>query len=136
MSQPFLKSEGGFTLVEVMVAIMIMMVGMFGLLETLNASIQHNLKNQYRDEAVRIGARYMTELRGKRYAAYSSVYATKSIPTAFKGAAKNFTVERSTQPLATDSDGPTSQQLMVTVKWAFRNRTSVNRVVTVVGRPS
>lgn len=143
--QSSLNNERGFTLVEVMVAIMILTVGMLGLLETLNVSIQQNMKNQFRDEAVRIGARSMTELRGKGFTAgffgYSSTsdgkfYATQFVPTTLRGAQKVFTVERSTSHLATDQFGPTSEQLNVTVKWAFRNQSSVHRIVTVVARQS
>jgi type IV pilus assembly protein PilV len=134
--QPSLNNERGFTLVEVMVAILILSVGMLGLLETLNVSIQQNMKNQFRDEAVRIGARYMTELRGKGFTAYSGTYVTMSVPSTFRGSNKIFKVERGTIPLASDISGPTSQQLNVTVKWAFRNQSSVNRISTVVARPS
>jgi type IV pilus assembly protein PilV len=141
--QPSLKNERGFTLVEVMVAILILTIGMLGLLETMNVSIQHNLKNQYREEAIRIGARYMTELRGKSFTAtfnaYSSIsksqsYATQHVPSTLRGSNKVFTVERYTSDLASDADGPTSEQLNVTVKWAFRNQSSVNRISTVVTR--
>ena len=45
----------GFTLVEVMVAMLILFIGMMALLWALTAAVEHNLKNQMTDEAVRLG---------------------------------------------------------------------------------
>jgi len=50
-----LKNSGAFTLAEVMVAILVMMIGMIGLLETINQSLQHNLRNQLRETALQVG---------------------------------------------------------------------------------
>lgn len=132
------NSESGFTLVEVLVAILIMMVGMFGMLETITASMQHNLKNQLRDEAVHVGERYMTELRGLSFdtSPYFISYSSRQITSKIKGVEKIYTVQRDSTPLAFDGFGKaTSRQLTVTVKWAYRNQSSLNRVVTVVPRP-
>ncbi len=40
--------ESGFTLVEFLVAILILMVGILGLLQTVNLSVSHNMVNQLR----------------------------------------------------------------------------------------
>jgi type IV pilus assembly protein PilV len=131
-----IKNSSGFTLIEVLVAIVIMMVGMLGLLETINVSIQHNLKNQLRGEALRVGERYMADLRGKTFSAYSDSYTPTSYSSKIKGISKSYRVERMAQPIAFDSNGnKTSRQLKVTVKWSFRNQSSVNQVVSVVAQP-
>lgn len=134
------KNSGGFTLVEVMVAILIMMVGMIGLLEMINVSLQHNLKNQLRDEAVQVGERYMAELRGTPFDAIAASYAAVTVPSKLRGATKSYSVERLSQVLAREdasnaASSPTSLQLTVTVSWDYRNTTLVNRVVSVVTRP-
>jgi type IV pilus assembly protein PilV len=134
------KNNSGFTLIEVMVAIVIMMVGMLGVLEAISVSTQHNLKNQLRGEGLRVGERYMAELRGKSFDAYSvspsRSYATTTYNSQIRGIAKTYRIERVAQKLGEDASGnPTSVQLTVTVKWSFRNQSSVNQVVSVVGRP-
>lgn len=42
----------GFTLVEFLVALVILLVGLLGLLQTVNYAIAHNMTNQLRQEAV------------------------------------------------------------------------------------
>jgi len=130
------NNDGGFTLVELLVAMVIMTVGMFGVLETINVSLQHNLKNELRNEGVKVGEQYMTDLRGKTFSKFSTAYAPYVMTKNVRGVNKQYVVDRKTQVLAQDAiTGPTSVQLTVTVKWAFRNVTSQNRVVSVVAKP-
>lgn len=141
MSQPTsIRNSSGFTLVEVMVAILIMMVGMIGLLEMINVSLQHNLKNQLRDEAVQVGERYMAELRGTPFDDISLSYQTIQVPSKLRGSTREYSVARISQVLARQdpanaASSPTSLQLTVTVSWDYRNATLTNRVVSVVARP-
>lgn len=132
---PSIRNNEGFTILELLVAMVIMTVGMFGVLETINVSMQYNLKNELRNEAIKVGERYMSELRGKNFGRYSSPYTPLTISSKVRGGVKPFVVQRDTQTLASDSSGATSKQLTVTVKWAYRNVTSLNRVVSVVARP-
>lgn len=56
----------GFTLIEVLISIIIMMVGLLGLLQTINVALNHNIQNQLRNEAVMVAdqvlARKISEL--------------------------------------------------------------------------
>ncbi|QWV92032.1 prepilin-type N-terminal cleavage/methylation domain-containing protein [Geomonas oryzisoli] len=136
MRQPTsLKNNSGFTLVELLVAMIIIAVGMFGVLQTINVSLQHNLQNEVRNEAVRIGQKYMADLRAKTFDAYSTPYTTFTENGKVRGVSKPYTVERTSQVLATDGTQPSTRQLMVTVRWSFKNSNYVNEVVTVVARP-
>jgi len=42
--------QSGFTLIEVMVSIVILSIGLLGLLQAVNMSIEHNMRNQLRNE--------------------------------------------------------------------------------------
>lgn len=131
-----IRNNSGFTLVEVMMAMLIAVIGMFGVLETISVTLQHNLKNELRNEAVKVGERYMTELRGKNFGRYSDAYTTFRSTSKVRGVSKDYTVERTTEDLALDETGsPTTKRLEVVVKWAFRNTSSQNRVVSVVAKP-
>lgn len=129
-----IKNSSGFTLIEVMVSIVIMMIGMLGLLETLSVSMQHNLKNRLRDEGIRIGERYMTELKATPFDDIMANYSTARPQSKLRGISKEYVVERSSLVLGTDDTGNTSKQVTVVVKWAFRNQTTLNRVVSVVAK--
>ncbi len=131
MSQPTsIKNNGGFTLIEVMVAILIMAIGMLGVLESINVSLQHNLKNELRNEAIRIGERYMAEFRGSNFDSLTDTYADVDVQTKSRAANKTYTVERSTEQLSADA-----RRVTVVVKWSFRNQDYQNRLVSVVARP-
>lgn len=52
-------NKKGFTLIEFLVAIVIMMVGLLGLLQTVNYAISHNMNNQLRQEAVMVADELM-----------------------------------------------------------------------------
>lgn len=136
MLQPAsIKNNKGFTLIELMVSLVIIAVGMFGVLECLNVSLQHNLRNEMRNEAIKLGEQYMAELRGMNFDSIANSYPAVNVTRRVRAANKNYVVERSSQVLRTESSQATSRQVVVVVKWAFRNVTSLNRVVSVVARP-
>ena len=117
-------------------AMLIMTVGMLGLLQAVNLAMETNLRNQLRDEAVNVGERVITELRSKGFDNISYVlptsqiyaYAPLSIPSRIRGSSRQYTVQRNTRVLATDSTTPTTKQLEVIVTWDYKGVTYQNRV--------
>ncbi len=60
-------NKAGVTLVEVMISMVILLVVFMGLIQASLLSINHNMRNSARDEAVRIGAESMARLRSFNY---------------------------------------------------------------------
>lgn len=60
---PVIKSRRGVTLVEVIIALVIMLVVFMGLMQASLLSINSNLRNSIRDEATRIASEEMTNAR-------------------------------------------------------------------------
>jgi len=56
-------NQKGVTLVEVMIALVIMLVVFMGLIQASILSINSNLRNEIRDEAVRIASEYMSRAK-------------------------------------------------------------------------
>src|SRR5512136_2934964 len=70
MSHP---NNGGFTLIELMAAMVITLVGLLGLLQAINVAMEHNLKNQLRDEAVLVAEQWMGNLKTRGFSQLSGL---------------------------------------------------------------
>ncbi len=57
----------GVTLVEVMISLVILLIVFMGLIQASLLSINHNLRNEIRDEAVRVAAEYMSRTRSDSF---------------------------------------------------------------------
>ncbi|GAC1450074.1 MAG: hypothetical protein PVSMB11_11350 [Desulfuromonadaceae bacterium] len=128
------NNNDGFTLVEVMVAIVIMMVGMLGLLEAINVAMAHNLRNHLREEAVLVGEKHMNILRAKPFDKLSTVYGTRTELSKVRGTGKPYSVDMNATWLSHDPVTP-SKQLDVTVSWTIKGVTYQNRVTAPVSGP-
>jgi prepilin-type N-terminal cleavage/methylation domain-containing protein len=53
----------GVTLIEVMISLVILLIVFMGLIQASLLSINHNVRNEMRDEAVRVAAEYMSRTR-------------------------------------------------------------------------
>ncbi len=133
-----LRRNNGFTLIEVMVAILILMVGMLGLLQAINLSMDVNLRNQVREEAVNVGEGAMNELRNKGFdnisvatpATQAYNYAPYLVQSKIRGTSRSYTVSRSSTVISPASGvgQPVTKQLGVVVQWTYKGTTYENRV--------
>jgi type IV pilus assembly protein PilV len=62
-----IHNNKGFTLIEFLVAIVILMVGLLGLLQTVNYAIVHNMTNQLRQGAIVLADELMQQETAKRF---------------------------------------------------------------------
>lgn len=123
-----------------MMAILILMVGMLGLLQSINLATEVNLRNQVREEAVYIGERVMNELRGKGFDNISVAsiptqtysYTPYQVPSKIRGASRSYSVSRSSTVLSTDNLQPVTKQLEVVVNWTYKGVAYQNRVVAPI----
>ncbi|MBT0894964.1 pilus assembly protein PilV [Geobacter hydrogenophilus] len=108
-----------------------MAVGLLGMLQAVNVATEYNLRNQLRDEAVRVGENTMHEIRRLSFdniTGSSPITVTRSM----RGFSKQFVVERNySPPLGTTSDW---RQIILSVRWDYRNASYVHRVITVKSR--
>jgi type IV pilus assembly protein PilV len=122
------SNKAGFTLVELLVSLVIMLVGVVGLLHAVNIALQTNSQNQMRNEAAQIGDLAMNELRIKPFALISTTYIDKLVASRQKNIAKNFTVSRSGILFGAYS---ASRELVVQVRWNYRNNPQALELRTV-----
>ena len=130
--QAALPSDSGFSLVEVIMAILILMVGMLGLLQAINLATETNLRNQLRDEAVFVGERVMSELRGRGFDNISATYAATTLPSRLRGVSRTYGIQKSSTVLSTENALPVTKQLRVVVTWTYKGVGYQNEVVAPI----
>jgi type IV pilus assembly protein PilV len=133
MTQISLRNKNGFTLIEVMVSIIILMVGLLGLLQAINVATEHNIKNSIRTEAVQVGENKIVELKLKPYDNISALYQNVLVPSRIRGVTKNFNVSRSSSEFHAGS-AEVSKELIVRVGWIYKNISSNHEVHTIKTR--
>lgn len=74
------KNSHGFTLIEFLVAIVILMVGLLGLLQAVNLALQHNLATQFRNEAVTVADEFLSRETAKTFDLISTATSSPSAP--------------------------------------------------------
>ena len=72
MPQPVPKDNQGFTLIEFLVAILILMVGLLGLLQVINVAMNSSRENKMRAEAINMADQLMATQRILPFAAVLS----------------------------------------------------------------
>ena len=112
-----LRNDNGFTLVEMLMAMLIMTVGLLGLLQSVNVAYEHNARNRFREESVLIAEENLNKLR---------LNSALSPITTFISAGTKFTVTRESAPI-----NSTANKLMVSVRWAFKNVTTTHQIYTI-----
>lgn len=77
------KNRNGFTLIEVMIALIIFSVTMLALLSSLGSIVHINLQNSIRDEAVKVAEENLLALKSGRSVPESVTMTVRGIPVGY-----------------------------------------------------
>lgn len=121
-----IRSDSGFTLIEFLVAVFILMVGLLGLLQTVNVSISNNMVTQLRNEGVVVADQELGRQIAKGFdnasTAQTAYYLSRKIFNGYR----NYSVAR---------DGATfsnSKEIRITVSWKYKNTPYSHNASTVI----
>lgn len=120
------KSKEAFTLVEVVIAMFILMIGLLALLNTAAVIIENNLINILRDEAVRIGEQKMDELRNSNPAAAAWPSPCPTVQRVVRSVNTTFTVCSQVTNLSADGN---TRQLDVAVGWDYKGTGTITPTI-------
>lgn len=120
----------GFTLIEFLVAIVILMVGMLGLLQTVNYAISHNMENQLRQEALVLGDEKMNVEKALPYDSIpGSGFVSYSASRMVNGAFRMYSVTKTNSSLTTQS-----KNIDMQVIWRYKGHRNVHSISSVVSQ--
>lgn len=117
----------GFTFVEVLVALVILMVAMLGILQVMVMAMQQNLEIYSRDEAVRIAEQTMNELRNSSFTGLNN--ATYNVSRRYKQFTRTFNVNRTVSALSSDS-----RSVELRVSWTINGKTHNHSITSLISR--
>jgi type IV pilus assembly protein PilV len=123
-----MQNKSGFTLVELLAAMVIMLVGLLGLLQAVNIALEHNLKNQMRNEVSRVAQDNMNLMRSRPFDAVLS--STTTARSSLRNINRTYEVTRTVSPTGTGI----SSKYQVDVTWNYKNVPNTHSVMSVRSR--
>ena len=109
-------STNGFTIIELLVALIIIMVGMMALLKSVEIAAEQNARTQMRTEAVQIAEERMRRMQTVPFQSMSTTYRSYTVQSRLRGMSKQYSVATSVAPQSLSS-----RLVGVTVTWNDRS---------------
>lgn len=122
------SNNHGFTLLEVVVAIVILMVGLLAMLQAINLSIATNLQNEMRNQGTMIGEDQMARIKSLPFANITATgEKTVTVPVSMRSSLVNYSVTKKV-----DEVSSTTRRVNVAVRWHHRGNIYEHVVSSVV----
>jgi prepilin-type N-terminal cleavage/methylation domain-containing protein len=123
MLQTALRDKKGLTLVEVMISLVVLLLVFLALLQTALVSIDSNMTNVLRDEAVNIAEEQMNIARNRDYDSLTAGTTDVSPPARSLRNIAAFTYTATRTVTVVNAD---TKQVVITVTWDWKDRTAAN----------
>ncbi len=121
------SSRKGFTLVEVLVALVILSIAMLGVLDAMAIAMQQNVELYCRDEAVRIAEQDMNQVRNTLFTGIGN--SNYNVSRTYKQFQKTFTVQRTVTAYSGNS-----YSVQVQVSYTINGRAHAHNATSIVSR--
>lgn len=133
MEQNVYSNNRGFTLLELLAGMVIMMVGLLGLLQVTNVALQHNMSSQLRNEAVLVADEQMAIEMTKPFdqisSSSSATTSTKPVPRQVYNGFKNYSVAKT----GTDVTSNT-KQVSIVVTWKYKGQAFNHSISSLISK--
>ena len=118
------RGSNGFTLIEMLMAMLIMTVGLLGLLQSVSIALEHKNRTRLRDEALVIAEEQMNNWRIKDYGNIDNEEIPKLVRS-IGGIPKNFAVSKTVTRMGD------TKKLRVAVTWEYKQVINEHEIFTV-----
>ena len=108
-------NNNGFTLIEFLVAIVILSVGLLGLLQTVNISIDNNMTTLLRDEALRVADERLVTEKSRVFDATSTNTRNENVSVKVVNAFKNYSIAKTTSSVTNNT-----KSIRIDVTWRYK----------------
>lgn len=130
MRRTVLQNNKGLTLVEVLIAMLVLLFASIAMMQTALVSIDANMINVLRDEAIRIAEEQMNKTRNTNFDAL--VAGTTTVPVTRdlrKITAFSYTVTRTIADL-----NPDNKRIDITVTWTWKGNPYTHEIISILRR--
>lgn len=118
----------GFTLIEFLVAVVIMMVGLLGLLQAVNVGLVQNLNSQLRSEGVSVADWHLAREMSKSFDLVSTTTGNRVDQRQMLNGFKQYSVIRTGVPLSN------SKQVNFTVSWRHKGARYFHEAASIISK--
>jgi type IV pilus assembly protein PilV len=130
MGRIVLSNRKGMTLIEVMMALLILAIVSLALMQTALLGMKENLRNAIRDEAVNLADQKMNELRNTASTDVTpGTYDYPPMERKFRASSVWFTPQRNVTQVGSDIN---TKQITMSIGWTFSGQTYTHSVTTIV----
>lgn len=122
-----INKDSGFTMVELLVSMVILMIGLLGMLQGINLAMSKNMENVLRNEALLVADEAMMLKRAKPFESLSTISTNLSLRRFTRGVYKNYSISEVVS-LATQS----SKEIKLEVNWKYKNQRYTHSLSTFI----
>lgn len=131
-NQILILNDQGFSLIELLVAVVILMVGLLGTLQGVNVAIQENMKNELRNKATGIAEAVLASEKSKPFDNISSpVTRNSTTSTQIRSFTKQFSIIKQV-----DNTGSNTKNIQVGVSWIHKGVTYEQQISSLLSNPN
>jgi type IV pilus assembly protein PilV len=130
MERAVITNNKGVSLIEVMIALVILLVTSLALMQTALLGISMNVQNAMRDEAVNVAEMEMNDLRNLPFDSIDTAATSTVASRNLRGFIVNYAISPQVANINSNS-----KQINISVAWSYRGKAYTHGITTILRKP-